>query len=57
MEKEYDFSDAKLNPYIMELELQKKMDAAASWANEVGLTEEDVSSAVKAVRNRKKKQD
>ena len=35
-------------------EFQHLMDAAAAWANEVGLKEEDISSAIKAVRKRKK---
>ena len=36
-------------------EFQGLMEAASSWADEVGMTENDISSAIKAVRNRKKK--
>ena len=45
-----------LKPFAMPdfSEFQNLMDAAASWANDAGMTEEDVSDAVKAVRKRKK---
>jgi antitoxin PrlF len=35
-------------------EFQGLMEAAASWADEVGMTEEDISSAITAVRDRKR---
>ena len=35
-------------------EFQNLMDAAAAWAEDVGMKEEDVASAVAAVRRRKK---
>lgn len=35
-------------------EFQELMDAAASWASSVGMTEEDISTAIKTVRSRKK---
>ena len=34
-------------------EFQNLMEAAASWADEVGMTEEDISSAIATVRSRK----
>ena len=38
-------------------EFQNLMDAAAAWAEDVGMKEEDVASAVAAVRRRKKATD
>ena len=35
-------------------EFQDLMDAAASWADEVGMNENDIQDAIKSVRNRKK---
>ena len=35
-------------------EFQGLMEAASSWAAEVGMTEEDISSAITTVRNRKR---
>ena len=35
-------------------EFSSLMDEAASWASDVGLTEDDISSAIKTVRNRRK---
>lgn len=35
-------------------EFQNLMEAAASWADEVGMTEEDISSAIATVRSRKR---
>ncbi len=35
-------------------EFRELMDEAASWASDVGLTEDDISSAIKTVRNRRK---
>ena len=35
-------------------EFQGLMEAAASWAEDVGMTEDDISSAITAVRDRKK---
>ena len=35
-------------------EFSALMDEAASWASDVGLTEDDISSAIKTVRNRRK---
>ncbi|MBQ6745386.1 MAG: AbrB/MazE/SpoVT family DNA-binding domain-containing protein [Acidaminococcaceae bacterium] len=35
-------------------EFQHLMDAASAWAKEVGMTEEDISSAIKTVRGRRK---
>ena len=35
-------------------EFQKLMDAASAWAAEVGMTEEDITNAIKTVRRRKK---
>lgn len=45
-----------LKPILMPdiSEFQGLMDAAAAWANEVGMTEGDITSAIKTVRNRKK---
>lgn len=34
-------------------EFRGLMDAAASWAADIGMTEEDLTSAIKAVRKRK----
>ena len=34
-------------------EFRNLMDAAAAWANETGMTEEDITSAKKAVRRRR----
>lgn len=34
-------------------EFQELMDAAASWASEVGLKEADISSAIQSVRRKK----
>ena len=36
-------------------EFQTLMEAASGWAAEVGMTEDDVTSAVKAVRSRRRK--
>ncbi len=33
-------------------EFRALMDATAAWAKEVGLTEEDITDAIKTVRNR-----
>ncbi len=38
-------------------EFQNLMDAAAAWAEDVGMKEEDVASAIAAVRRRKKATD
>ena len=35
-------------------EFQGFMEAAAAWADEVGMKEEDIASAITAVRDRKK---
>lgn len=35
-------------------EFRNLMEAAASWADEVGMTEEDISSAITTVRSRKR---
>ena len=35
-------------------EFQNLMEAAASWADEAGMTEEDISSAITTVRSRKR---
>ena len=35
-------------------EFRDLMDAAASWADEVGMNENDIQDAIKSVRNRKK---
>ena len=35
-------------------EFKNLMDAAAKWARNVGMTEDDISSAIKSVRKRKK---
>ena len=35
-------------------EFQELMNSAAEWASEVGMTEEDIASAIKTVRHRKK---
>ena len=35
-------------------EFQSLMDAASSWADEVGMTEEDIASAIKTVIRRKR---
>lgn len=35
-------------------EFQDLMDAASKWANDVGMTEEDIDSAIKTVRSRRK---
>ena len=35
-------------------EFQNLMDAAAAWADDAGMKEEDVASAIAAVRGRKK---
>ena len=35
-------------------EFQSLMEAAASWADDVGMTEDDISSAIRTVRDRKK---
>ena len=34
-------------------EFQRLMEASAAWASEVGMTEEDISTAVKTVRRRR----
>ena len=36
-------------------EFQTLMEAASGWAAEVGMTEDDITSAVKAVRGRRNK--
>lgn len=36
-------------------EFRELMDAASSWASDVGMTEEDISSAIQSVRNRKRR--
>ena len=36
-------------------EFQTLMEAASGWAAEVGMTEDDITSAVKAVRSRRRK--
>ena len=48
-----------LKPFAMPdiSEFRELMDAAASWANDVGMKEEDIASAVKSVRGRKKVRD
>ena len=38
-------------------EFQRLMDAAASWAEKVGMKEEDIASAITSVRERKKVSD
>ena len=45
-----------LKPLVMPdiSEFQTLMEEAASWADEVGMTEEDISSAITSVRKRKK---
>ncbi len=35
-------------------EFKELMDAASKWAGDVGMTEEDISDAIKTVRNRRK---
>ena len=35
-------------------EFKNLMDAASSWASEVGMTEDDISAAIKTVRTRRK---
>lgn len=35
-------------------EFKNLMDAASSWATEVGMTEDDISVAIKTVRSRRK---
>ena len=35
-------------------EFQNLMDSATSWASEVGITEDDITAAIKTVRSRKK---
>lgn len=35
-------------------EFQKLMEAASDWASDVGMTEEDIDSAIQAVRSRRK---
>lgn len=35
-------------------EFRDLMDAASKWANDVGMTEEDIDSAIKTVRSRRK---
>ena len=35
-------------------EFQRLMDAASAWTKEVGMTEEDIASAIKTVRGRRK---
>lgn len=35
-------------------EFQKLMEAASGWASDVGMTEEDIDSAIQAVRSRRK---
>ena len=35
-------------------EFKNLMDAASSWASEVGMTEDDISAAIKTVRSRRK---
>ena len=35
-------------------EFQNLMDSAASWASEVGITEDDITAAIKTVRSRRK---
>ena len=34
-------------------EFRQLMDAASAWAKEVGMTEEDITSAIKTVRGRR----
>lgn len=36
-------------------EFQQMMDDAQKWAEEVGLTEDDITDAIRTVRNRRKK--
>ena len=45
-----------LKPVVMPdlSEFQNLMDVASSWAEEVGMTEEDISSAIKTVRRRRR---
>ena len=38
-------------------EFRDLMDAASKWANDVGMTEEDIDSAIKTVRSRRKTND
>lgn len=35
-------------------EFRELMDAAASWASDVGMTEDDISDAIKTMRERRK---
>lgn len=35
-------------------EFRNLLDAAANWADEVGMTEDDISSAIKSVRKAKR---
>ena len=35
-------------------EFQNLMDSAASWATEFGITEDDITAAIKTVRSRRK---
>lgn len=35
-------------------EFDELMDAAASWASDVGMKEEDITSAIKSVRSKRK---
>ena len=35
-------------------EFRELMDAASSWASDVGMTEEDITSAIQSVRSRRR---
>lgn len=51
-----DGNNILLKPVVMPeiSEFQNLMDAASAWAEEVGMTEEDIASAIKSVRKRKR---
>lgn len=49
-----DGNNILLKPVVMPefSEFQNLMDAASAWAEEVGMTEEDIASAIKTIRRR-----